>query len=149
MGAAQSQGLGGLSYKSTNDISGTVADVTNGNTVGSAFKNAVGLAAMPDTANDASFVINTTGRTAWSLGIIQDTPKAGMPGQIASVQGTSCKAWLGGTVTRGDKLVPDTSGRLVTMTTTPAYVVAIAQESGVVGTLIEAVIYSAYIPTTP
>jgi hypothetical protein len=55
-----------------NDISGLLTDVTNGNTVGSTKKNAVGLAAMPDTANDDSFVINTTGRTAWSLGVIED-----------------------------------------------------------------------------
>lgn len=149
MSRRQSQGLGGLSYTSTNDLSGAVTDVTNGNPVGSTKKNAVGLFAIADTANDVSFVVNTTGRTVPSLGVIADTPAAGVPGKIDSVDGTSTKVFCGGTITRGDKLVSDSSGRAVTMTTTPAYVEAIAQESGVAGQLIEAVIQRRYIPTTP
>ena len=150
MAQRQSQGLGGSTLKSTNDISGQVTAVTNGNTVGSPNANAVGLTAMLDTSNDDSFVINTTGRTQWSLGVIEDTPKAGDPGKISTVNGTITKVWTGGAITRGDKLVPDTSGRAVTMTTTPAYTFAIALETAAgAGVLISAMLYHIYVPTTP
>ena len=46
MSQSQSQGLGGLSLKSTADLSGTLTDVTNGNSVGTTYKNAVGLFAV-------------------------------------------------------------------------------------------------------
>ena len=149
MSQNQTQGLGGLSYKSTNDLSGTVSDVTNGNTIGSAYKNAVGLFVVADTANADSFVL-ASAITVPVLGVLGDTPLAGQPGQIDSVPGTITKVWSGGVISKGDKLVPDANGRAVTMTTTPAYVGAVALEAATgAGYLISARLAEFYIPTTP
>lgn len=145
----QSQGLGGLSLVSTNDLSGTASDVSNGNPIGSAYKNAVGLAAIADTANADSFVL-ASGITVPVLGVIGDTPKAGQSGQLDSVDGTVVKVLSGGAISIGNRLVPDSSGRAVAISTTPAYVFAVALEAATAaGQLIAARLYSVYVPTTP
>ena len=145
----QSQGLGGLSLISTNDLSGTVSDVTNGNTIGSAYKNAVGLFVVADTANADSFVL-ASAITVPVLGVLGDTPKAGQPGQIDSVAGTITKVWSGGAISKGDRLVPDSNGRAVSYSTTPCYIGAIALEAASgAGYLISARLAEFYIPTTP
>ena len=145
----QSQGLGGLSLISTNDLSGTVSDVTNGNTIGSAYKNAVGIFVVADTGNADSFVLASV-ITVPVLGVLGDTPKAGQPGQIDSVAGTITKVWSGGAISIGNRLVTDSSGRAVAVSTTPAYVAAVALESASgAGYLISARLAEFYIPTTP
>jgi hypothetical protein len=143
MSAQQDLGIGGLAYTSTNDLSGTVADVTNGNTLGSTFKNGAGMAVIADTANEASIVL--AGANALILGVLQNTPKVGEAAQIQSVRGSSAKVLLGGTVAKGDKLITDSSGRFVTATTGAQLICAQAQEAGAVGTLIQAVLLDSYI----
>ena len=144
MSQSQTQGLGGLTYKSTNDLSGTVVDVTNGNPIGSTYKNAVGLAAIADTGNACSIVV--AGANALVLGVILDTPKAGQPAQIQSARGTSAKVLSGGVFAIGDKLVTDSNGRAVLAGSTAKLVYAVAQEaSTAAGLLIEAVLVDSYV----
>ena len=144
MAQAQTQGLGGLTYKSTADLSGTVTDVTNGNPVGSTYKNAVGLAAVADASNACSF--NVAGANALILGVILDTPKAGQAGSIQSVRGSSAKVLSGGVFAIADKLVTDSNGRFVLACATAKLVCAIAQEaSTAAGQLVEAVLVDSYV----
>ena len=143
MSAAQDLGIGGLAYTSTNDLSGTVTDVTNGNPIGSTFKNGTGMAVIVDTANEASVVL--AGANALILGVLINTPKAGEAAAIQSVRGSAAKVLLGGTVAKGDKLNTDSSGRLVTATTGAQLICAQAQEAGVVGQLVQAVLLDSYI----
>lgn len=144
MSQKQTQGLGGLSYKSTNDLSGTVSDVTNGNPVGTQFKNGVGLVVIPDVSNDVSFVL-ASDASKRALGVLTDNPKAGQAGKIDSARGTSTKVLCGATVTRGDKLMPDAYGRSITLTSGGHHGHAEAMESGVVGQMIEAVLTDEYL----
>ena len=75
-----------------------------------------------------------TANTQRPIGILQNDPNAaGKAAEVAGV-GSTCKARLGGTVTRGDVLTVDADGELVvvtpgTDTTLPE--VAIALQSGV------------------
>lgn len=125
----ESQGLGGLgTLKSTNDLSGTVSDVTNGNPVGTAFKNGVGLIMKQDSANDNSFV-PAAAATDIPIGVLDDNPKAGQPGKIKSVSGTIVKILSGAAVTRGNRVVSDGNGRGISYSSGAAYVVGEAMES--------------------
>ena len=142
MSQNQTQGLGGLSYKSTNDLSGTVSDVTNGNPVGSLYKNAVGLFAIPDTANACSFVV--AGANAKTIGVICDTPKAGQPGQIQTVG--SAKVFTGGVVAVGDLIQTDSNGRGITASGAAQIIVGRAMEAAsAAGQLIEVVLFASYV----
>ena len=146
MSQSQSQGLGGLSYKSTNDLSGTATDVTNGNAIGTTYKNGIGMAVIADASNANQVVL--AGANALILGVLQNNPKAGEAAQIQSVRGTSAKV-LVGTVTSivpGAKLITDSSGRFVIATSSAQLVCAIAMETPTnAGDLIEAVLVDSYI----
>ncbi len=117
MSQQQTQGLGGLSYKSTSDLSGTVSDVTNGNAIGTTYKNGIGLAVMADASNAKQIVITSTGGGGdIPIGVLQNNPKAGEAAQIQSVRGTSAKVICGGVSTAiipGTKLKTDAYGRFV------------------------------------
>lgn len=144
MSQKQTQGLGGLSYKSTNDLSGSAADVTNGNPIGTTYKNGKGLAVIADTANDCSIVI--AGANARVLGVLADTPKAAQAAKVESVRGTSVKVLTGAAVTRGDNLQTDANGRAITGAGAAQKVFAIAMESAsAANRLIEAVLVDVYV----
>jgi hypothetical protein len=86
------------------------------------------FAVKVDASNDEAVVIcSVQGERAY--GILQNNPKAGWSAS-AMVAGIS-KAVYGGTVTRGDQLMVDANGRLITQTGTNV-VVGIARVSGVV-----------------
>lgn len=142
MSQGQSQGLGGISLKSTNDVSGLTADVTNGNPVGTTYKNGIGMAVVADTVA-ASFVI--AGSNVVILGVLRTNPKAGQPGQIGTARGGSEKCLAGGTVAVGDKLITDSSGRFITATGAAQKIVGIAVEAATVGLPFEAVLVDSYV----
>ena len=87
-----------------------------------------------DTANDHSFVI-AAAATDPICGILQDTPRAGEAGTIA-ISGTA-KVIAGGTVTRGDDVTSDSSGKAVTTTTNKDRKVGTALVSAVSGDIFE------------
>ena len=128
----ETQGLGGLgSLKSTNDLSGMVADVTNGNPVGTTCKNGSSLMVIQDTNNDDSFVLAANATTP-VLGVLDDNPKAGQAGKVKSVPGCIYKILAGAQITRGQKIISDAYGRAIPYASSGAgitYVVGIAQES--------------------
>ena len=142
MAQAQSQGLGGLSLRSTADLSGTLTDVTGGNSVGTTYKNAVGLAAIYGAA--AYFAV--AGSNAAIIGVICDTPVAGQSGNIQSVRGTSAKVLTGAAVTVGDNLITDSNGAFITATGAAQKVCGIAlQTASGAAQLIEAVLVDGYV----
>ena len=146
MSQSQSQGLGGLSYKSTADMSGTVTDVTNGNAIGTTYKNGIGMAVIGDASNANSIVI--AGANARILGVLTNNPKAGEAAQVQTVRGTSCKVVVG-TVTGivpNAKLITDSSGRFVVAAGSAQMISAIAMETPTAaGDLIEAVLVDSYV----
>ena len=149
MSQQQTQGLGGLSYKSTSDLSGTVSDVTNGNAIGTTYKNGIGLAVIADVNNANSVVVATNGNEL-ILGFLQNNPKAGEAAQIGSVRGASYNAVAGeaGTAINA-KLVTDTYGRVVAAAAagsgTAQVIIGIAMETPTAaGDLIEVVSISGY-----
>ena len=144
MSQKQTLGLGGLSYKSTSDLSGLVSDVTNGNPIGTKYKNAIGLIVIADVNNDASFVLAADASKPY-LGVLEDNPRAAEPGNIQSNRGASAKVLAGGTVTRGDKIMSDSNGRGVTLTSGGHHGIGIAVESATVGNLFEMVIADSYL----
>lgn len=145
MSGYQDLGIGGLAFLSTNDLSGLVSDVTNGNTLGTTFKNGVGMCVTMDTANAASVILQTTSK-APIVGILLNNPKAGEGAQIQSVRGSSAKVLAGAAISKGDYLMTDTSGRLITATSGAVSVVAQASEAAsAAGNLIQAVILDGYI----
>lgn len=145
MGSRQSQGLGGLSFKSTADLSGLVTDVTNGNPIGTTFKNGVGLAVIADVNNDASFVL-AADASKRPLGVLGDNPRAGQAGKVESARGTSTKILTGAAVVRGAVLMPDAFGRGITLTAGAHYGYAVAMESASgANLLIEAVLTDEYL----
>jgi hypothetical protein len=141
----QSQGLGGLSYKSTNDLSGTVADVTNGNPVGTPYKNGKGLVVIQDSANDLQ-VILAADASLRVLGVLGNAPKAGQAAQVKSVRGTSAKVLSGAAFIKGSKLMPDANGRSILLTAGGHHGHAVAMEAATAaGQLIEAVLTDEYL----
>ena len=75
-----------------------------------------------------------TVNTQIPIGILQNNPNAAGQGAEVAGPGSTCKARLGGTVTRGDLLTVDGDGELVTATAgtdTTRYVIAQALQSGV------------------
>ncbi len=145
MSQKQSQGLGGLSYKSTNDLSGTASDVTNGNANGgTTYKNAIGMALVADTANACSVVL--AGANVKILGVCANNPKAGEPAQLDSVRGTSTKVLVGAAVAKGDKLMTDSNGRFITAASTAQHICGVAMEAAsAAGQMVEAVLLDDYV----
>ena len=146
MSQAQPQGLGGLSYKATADLSGLVTDVTGGNAIGTTYKNGIGMAVIADASNANQVVI--AGANAVILGVLQNNPKAGEAAQIQTVRGTSCKVVVGAvtSIVPNAKLITDSNGAFVIAGSTAKKVVAIAMETPTAaGDLIEAVLVDSYV----
>lgn len=136
MSAAQDLGIGGLAYSSTNDLSGTVSDVTNGNTLGTTFKNGVGMAVIADSSNEASVVL--AGANALILGVLINNPKAGEAAAIQSVRGSAAKVLAGASFSIGNKLTTDAYGRFVTATTSQIVAAVAVEASSAAGNLVQA-----------
>lgn len=144
MSQQQELGVGGLAYKSTNDLSGSVSDVTNGNSLGSTFKNGAGMALVADTANAGSVIL--AGANAPILGVLQNTPKAGEAADVRGLRGSSMKVLAGAAFAIGDSLMTDSSGRFIKAAGAAQKIVAIAMESSLAaGDLIEAVLIDSYV----
>lgn len=144
MSQQQLMGLGGVSFKSTNDLSGTTTDVTNGNTVGSPKKSGLYMAVIADTANADSIVI--AGANALVLGFLQNRPAAGEIAQVYGVRGGTTKALAGASTSKGDKLITDSSGRVVTATTGAQLICGVCMEAATAaGDIIEIMLVDSYI----
>ena len=94
---------------------------------------------------DSDHVIQGAAATDKTLGIV-DLP--GVPGTVTVAEdltdtiiadGKVCELTLGGTVTLGDRLASDATGRGVVTTTTGDWVGAIAMEDGVVTDVIKVI----------
>lgn len=91
-----------------------------------------------DTSADRQVVLASTGGEG-IYGILQNKPAAGQAADVG-IAGIT-KAQCGGTVTRGDLLMTDTAGKLITATSTN-HAIGIALESGVAGVVITVAIVS-------
>lgn len=69
--------------------------------------------------------------------VLQNKPDAADDAAELAMPGSTTKVKLGGTVTYGDKLTSDGSGKAITTTTNTNHVAGIALESGVADDLIE------------
>lgn len=126
MSQRETQGLGGHgSLKATADMSGTVSDVTGGNTVGSTYKNGCGLFVIPGAAG----YFAVAGANALALGVLCDSPKLGQAGNIQSVRGTVAKVVSGGVFAVGDVLITDSNGAAVIGSSTAQKICAKALEA--------------------
>lgn len=143
MSQEQNQGLGGLAYQSTNDLSGIATDVTNGNSLGTTYKNGIGMAIIPDSTAGAVVI---AGANALILGVLQNNPKAGEAAQVGTVRGASYKVLAGAAITMGDNLQTDSSGRFITAAGAAQKVCGRAMEAAsAAGNLIEAVLLDSYV----
>jgi len=99
------------------------------------------LAVIESTAADRTALLaSAIGQAA--IGILQNKPAAAQAADVGFL-GVS-KFVAGGTITRGDKLMTDASGRLITWTAGSAYCqVGTARESAVVGQVSECFIHPA------
>lgn len=145
MSAEQDLGIGGLAYQSSNDLSGLVSDVTNGNSLGTTFKNGIGMGVTIDPAAEGSIILQTTTK-APIVGVLKNNPKAGEAANIGSVRGSSQKVLAGAAFAVGDLLMIDGSGRFIKATSSAVSVVAQAAEAAsAAGNLVQAVLLDAYI----
>ena len=69
------------------------------------------------------------------IGVLQEKPKLGQPGQVA-ILGTS-KVVAGGTISKGDCITSDSNGRAIAATTAGDTVIGIALENAVSGDIFE------------
>lgn len=144
MSQEQDLGLGGLAFRSTNDLSGTLTDVTNGNPLGSPFKNGAGLAVVIDPSNSKNVVL--AGANVPIIGVLANTPKAAEAADVRGVRGSSRKVLAGAAIAVGAKLSTDAYGRMVTAAGAAQIIVAIAAEAAsAAGDLIEAVLIDSYV----
>ena len=143
MSQRQTQGLGGLgNLKSTADLSGQVTDVTNGNPIGSTYKNGAGLFVIYGAAGYFALA----GANARCIGVLDNTPKAGQAGNIQSVRGTTAKVLSGGIIAVGALLQTDAYGRVATAASSAQVIVAQALEAATAaGQLIEVVLMDSYV----
>ena len=145
MSQKQTLGVGGLSYKSTADLSGLLTDVTNGNPVGTAKKNGIGLIVIADVNADVSVVLAADASKPY-VGVLEDNPRAAEPANVQSNRGASAKVLAGAAVTRGDKIMSDAYGRGITLTSGGHHGIGIAMESAAgAGSLFEMVIADSYL----
>src|SRR3990167_181288 len=107
MSQEQDLGLGGLAFTSTNDLSGTVADVTNGNALGTTYKNGIGMAVIMHTVAGEIVLAGANGKI---VGVLKNNPKAGEAASVGSVRGTSQKVLAGAAFEAGDFLMTDSYG---------------------------------------
>ena len=133
MATEENQGLGGLgSLLSTNDLSGRSSDVTNGNPIGSQYKNGSSLIMTLDTtASKPSFIVATSG-TVFPIGVLDDTPIAAQSGKLKSTDGNIYKILAGTALaTVGTRVMADGYGRAIAWTGAGAYMVGVTVEVGV------------------
>lgn len=143
MSQQQEQGLGGLAYQSTNDLSGTATDVTNGNSQGTTYKNGIGMAIIPDSTAGAIVI---AGSNALILGVLQNNPKAGEAANVGTTRGCSYKGLAGAAISMGDNLMTDSSGRFITAASTAQKVCGRAMEAAsAAGNLFEFVLLDSYV----
>ncbi len=143
MSQSQDLGLGGLSFQSTNDLSGTAVDVTNGNALGTTYKNGIGMAIIMDTTAGAVVIAGSNARI---LGVLRNNPKAGEAANVGCVRGASEKVLAGAAISVGDPLMTDSSGRFITAASSAQKICAIATEAATAaGNLIEAVLVDGYV----
>ena len=99
------------------------------------------LAVTQSTTADRTVVL-AAAIGAQIYGVLQNKPTVGQAADVAFV-GIS-KAVAGGTITRGDKLMTNASGQLITWTAGSAYAqVGLAQESAVVNQVFSAFLWGA------
>jgi hypothetical protein len=83
-------------------------------------------------------ITTATAATDELLGVLQDKPIANdFCGVATRARGGRCQVIAGGTVTAGDKLTTDATGRAITTVTATNKVLGIAAKSGVVNEIIE------------
>ena len=143
MSQSQPQGLGGMTLKSTADLSGQLVNVTTGNPIGTTYLNAVGLFAAAGVAG----YFAVAGAGVLPLGVILNTPTSDQPGQLQTVRGTTVKVLSGAAIAIGDMLMIDSAGRAITQTGSGARItVGMALETATAASqLIEAVLLDGYI----
>jgi hypothetical protein len=123
------------------DGGNTVAGVDFSNTGGLAGPSGSGqfLAVKLSTAADRTVLLAAT-QGLQIMGVLQNKPKLGQAADVV-LAGVS-KLFAGGTVTRGDKLMIDGSGRFITWTSGSGYAqVGQAYESAVVGQVFTGFVY--------
>lgn len=126
MGQRQAQGLGGLAYTATADLSAKQY-----------------YAVIIDASNDGQVVIGTS--NCRMLGVLQNKPKAGEIAQVQSARGTSSKVVLSGTVAAGDDAQVDTGGTFIKAASTAQKVVGTFAQAGVSGDIVEMVLLDGYV----
>lgn len=98
-----------------------------------------GYAVALDTSN-ANQVVLANAQTAPAIGILLTEGKAGdVVGVILGQVGTA-RAIYGGTVSIGNALTADSTGKLIATTTAADQVIAIAKEAGVSGEMHEVIL---------
>ena len=139
----ETQGLGGIgSLKSTADLSGTLTDVTGGNSTGTTYLNGSGLFVIPGA--EGYFAI--AGANALVLGVLDGTPKAGYAAPINTVRGIKVSVVSGGVFAVGDKLVTDSNGAAVLAGATAKLVCAKAlKASTAAGQLVPVLLMDSYV----
>lgn len=105
-------------FKSTNDLS---------------TKQYLGVAL--DSSNDNSIVL-ANAQTLPIIGILLNAPVAGDAASVAMF-GPTTLIIAGGTITKGDRVTVDSSGKAITTTTAADQVIGVALESAVAGDRIE------------
>ena len=87
-----------------------------------------------DTSNDNSVILGAAS-TNPIIGVLQNKPKAGAAALVRWAG--SSKVVAGGTITRGDRVTTDSTGKAITTTTNKDVVLGIALSSAVVGDVVE------------
>lgn len=127
MSQNQSQGLGGLAMKSTNDLSAKQY-----------------YCVIADTSNPGQVVIATANVPI--IGVLQNKPKANEIAQVASVRGVTTKVAANAAISKGDKLITATGGYVATATSGAQIIVGIALEAATAqGDIIEMMLVDSYI----
>ncbi len=143
MSAEQDLGIGGLAFKATADLSGLVSDVTNGNALGTTYKNGIGMAVVMDTTAGQVVI---AGSNVKIVGVLKNNPKAGEAADVGSVRGTSQKVLAGAAFAAGDYLMTDSSGRFIKGASSAQNIVGQACEAAsAAGNLVQAVLIDGYV----
>lgn len=97
---------------------------------------AIALGKVVKAGADREHVAVCSAATDKSVGILQNAPDAAEAASEVALPGGGGKALLGGTVSFGDLLAPDSAGALVATTTPGDRYIAVAMEDGVVNQII-------------
>lgn len=98
-----------------------------------------GYAVALDTAN-ADKVVLANAQTLPTIGILIEEGIAGQRVTVCTLQVGTAAVMYGGDVAIGDKLTPDSTGKLIATTTDKNQVVSIAKEAGATGQRHEAIL---------